>query len=230
LIVWQKVNAKFADAQYDRYNFPKTAVRQSLLAEQGGICAYTMIRIDDSCCHIEHLKPQKICRDEGNLAQTADYKNMVACYPKEHVAGEPLVPFGAIYRQSKWDSSKFISPLSGNCEAAFQFRMSGEVDARPASNGNAQWMIQTLGLGVRELSALRRAAIEEIGVSLVAEEPLSAREAKQLLANICDGDRQGRFRPYCVAIKHAAEEYLRLLGQKAKRNRYIRASRARRRK
>jgi hypothetical protein len=33
-------------------------IRQALVAEQGGLCAYTGRRINETSCHIEHPKPQ----------------------------------------------------------------------------------------------------------------------------------------------------------------------------
>lgn len=36
-------------------------IRQALVAEQGGLCAYTGRRINETSCHIEHPKPQAHC-------------------------------------------------------------------------------------------------------------------------------------------------------------------------
>ncbi len=37
-------------------------IKNSLIAEQQGLCAYTGIRIDVGRSHIEHLLPQKHCQ------------------------------------------------------------------------------------------------------------------------------------------------------------------------
>jgi uncharacterized protein (TIGR02646 family) len=189
-----------------------------------------MISIDASSSHIEHLKPRTVSRAEGNLAETALYNNMVACYPREHVAGDPPVVFGVIYRQSKWDVQKFVSPLSARCETTYMFRGNGAIEPAVESDGKAKWMIDTLALDAEELTDFRCSAIEAIGVSLTSEKPVSAKQTRRILSGICKKDGQGRFYPYCVAIKHAAREYLRVIEKQAKRRKHIRASAKRRRK
>jgi hypothetical protein len=57
-------------------------------------------------------------------------------------------------------------------------------------------------------------------VSLAADEPLTRKEAERIVNGICDRSADGRFRAYCVAIKHAAEEYLSLLAKAAKRKKF----------
>jgi uncharacterized protein (TIGR02646 family) len=227
---WRRNNINIVDAQYGTHNFPMAAVRTSLIEEQGGICAYTMIRIEFSSSHTEHLKPQTKSREEGRLAETTDYNNMVACYPHSRVDGEPSIAFGAIYRKSTWDPVKYISPLTASCEAAFKYRPNGDIEASPKSNENAKWMIKALGLGAQELCDLRRSAIENLGLSLAADDPLSALQAKQLLQVICDPDSAGQFRPYCVAIKNAAIEYVQLLEKFRKKRKFIRQSKNRTKK
>ena len=39
LIAWRTANAAIPDAQYGTHNFPTAEVQQSLLREQGWICA-----------------------------------------------------------------------------------------------------------------------------------------------------------------------------------------------
>jgi uncharacterized protein (TIGR02646 family) len=230
LIAWHAANAKFPDAEYGSHQFPTAEVQQALLREQGWICAYTMIRVDERCSHIEHLKPRTVSKAEQKLEETTAYDNMVACYPRIHLAGEPPVSFGAIYRKSVWEADKFISPLTAGCETAYRYRMSGEIEPAPKLNARAIWMISILALDCDELKDLRRSAIEEMGLSLAAEDPLSTKQARQLMNEVCTADRQGRFRPYCVALKHAAQEYIELIEQRAKRKKYIRDAHKRRQK
>ncbi len=53
----------------------KAEIKEALVAEQRGLCAYTGVRIDSSLSHIEHLLPQAHChRGEEDVA----YRNMVA--------------------------------------------------------------------------------------------------------------------------------------------------------
>ena len=189
-----------------------------------------MIRVDEHSSHIEHLKPRTVSRAKKNLAETATYDNMVACYPRAHVASDPLVAFGAIFRESVWNADQFISPLTASCETAYRFRMNGEIEPVPQSNSKAKWMISTLALDAQELKDLRRSAIEAMGLSLTSDAPVSTKQARQLLTEVCKADAQGRFRAYCMTLKHAAQEYIQVIEKKAKRKKHIRAAHKRRQK
>jgi uncharacterized protein (TIGR02646 family) len=230
LIVWRAANAAILDAEYGTHGFPTAEVQQSLLREQGWICAYTMIRVEAGSSHIEHFKPRTVSRAEENLTETAAYDNMVACYLRVHLASNPPVAFGAIFRKSVWDANQFISPLTATCEKAYRFRISGEIEPVPQSNGKAKWMISTLALDAEELSELRRAAIKAMGLSLTSDDPISPKQARQLLTEVCKADGERRFRPYCMALKQAAQEYIQVIEKKAKRKRHIRAAHKRRQK
>ena len=70
---------KLSDATYaDMPSDVKEKVKESLLKEQGHLCAYCMRKIDlgtgKKRCTIEHCKPQAFCSEKDRL----DYKNMVA--------------------------------------------------------------------------------------------------------------------------------------------------------
>src|SRR5664280_2728308 len=70
------------------YNFTslpnpeKGILHDTLLSEQGYICGYTMKLITKALSHIEHMKPQHVCLQEG-LGLDVDYFNMIACYPQK---------------------------------------------------------------------------------------------------------------------------------------------------
>ena len=62
----------------------KSALRQALFKEQGGICGYCMRRINVAAgevtdTRIEHLKPRTISLAENNVAETLYYGNMILC-------------------------------------------------------------------------------------------------------------------------------------------------------
>jgi hypothetical protein len=88
-------------------------IKDALIAEQRGLCAYTGIGINAARSHIEHLLPQKHC-DRGQ--EDVAYGNMVACYPGPNSG---YVPFGA-QRKADWPSPAeqhlFVSPRSAGCE------------------------------------------------------------------------------------------------------------------
>jgi uncharacterized protein (TIGR02646 family) len=183
-----------------------------------------MIRIDLESSHIEHLKPQAVSKAEGRLAETCDYSNMVTCYPRAHRAGDPEVTFGAIFRADEWEKKHFVSPLTASCESRIRFGTAGQVGPGRSNDEGAKWTITTLGIDDSRLTALRLAAIEGRGVSLAADDAVTRGEAEQIVASICKRDGDGRFHPYCVAIKHAAEDYLASLDKAARRQKYAVAS------
>lgn len=226
LIAWAAANAGLPSLQYGAGGFPQLAVHRALVGEQGYLCAYTMrqIVIDDS--HVEHLKPQSVSRDEGNPAETASFGNIVACFPKRQAGGQKIT-FGAIFREDAWDSVLFLMPTNPACETRIRFLTNGKVQPARADDEAAIWTIKNLGLASPILDDWRKNAIEDRGLSLTADRPASRREAESIIADICSRKQDGRFQPYCVAIKHAAEAYLKLLDKQAKKAKY--AARAQKR-
>ena len=219
LRAWKRLTKKFVDASYDSQQFPKDEVKKSLIEEQGSLCAYTMIRIDMHSSHIEHLKPRTVSRAEGKLEETADYaNNLVACFPKTGLAETPICPFGAVYRESNWDDRLFITPLDGTCESRFHFHTTGEVSFDEGDEP-AQWTCEKLNLNEPSLVALRRAEILRRGLSLNAECPVGAEEARQIAEHICTATR-GVFEQFCVTLRYAALEYAHALEKKKQQRKF----------
>jgi uncharacterized protein (TIGR02646 family) len=224
---WERSNAGLPGVQYGSHGFPTADVRRALVNEQGSICAYTMIRIGIDSSHIEHLKPQTVSRSEGRLEETFDYRNMVACYPFSLKPGDAKVTFGAIHRGSTWDAKNFITPLNTSCELRMRYHADGHVRPRRSNDMAAGWTIRVLNLDDAKLVEIRRATIEAWGLSLTAGSPLSRAAAARV---ITIGDRRvrdGMFEPFCVAIKHAARDYVDLLDKAAARAKYARSKKRR---
>ena len=120
LIRWRADNAALPqNLIYGAGAFPGEAVRNSLLAEQLHLCAYTMRQLKTAAqcqvqgldtrasCHIEHFLPQ--CRKVPG--EDIDYQNMVACFPPSQ--SNVACDFGA-HAKADFDPSNggFVSPLS----------------------------------------------------------------------------------------------------------------------
>ena len=77
---WGNIDEKETDkirSFFDNY-FPKTEVKEVLVREQKGLCAYCMRRIyRDSHCKIEHLVP--LSRDKE---KALDYHNLLGVLEK----------------------------------------------------------------------------------------------------------------------------------------------------
>lgn len=140
LIQWKAQNAASPqNLVYGGGGFPGEAVRQSLLAEQLHLCAYTLRQLKTAAacaadgndtrhsCHIEHLLPQ--CRRVAG--EDIDYQNMVACYPPSQ--SQVACEFGA-HAKADFDPATggFVSPLSVDAQAHFKFDERGGVQGQTA--------------------------------------------------------------------------------------------------
>lgn len=186
----------------------RVPIKQALLKEQGFICAYTLKRISEDSCHIEHLKPEEVCRkhlEEGkDTVSDLDYINMVACFPKDAPKGMPKEKyFGAIKKDDNWenDGNDYILPLQPNCEDHFQYSISGEVRGVSASGANT---VTLLALDHEILTEERKRAIESfIGVF----KPIRKVKTIQAISEI-DVLENGRYVEFCIPLKHALKEHL----------------------
>ncbi len=186
----------------------KAEIRKARIAEQGGLCAYTMMRIDETSCHNEHLVPQSVSRQKGKVEETLDYRNIVACYPKtEHAGG---FEFGAAARGTKHLE---ITPLHATCETRIRFdRSTGR--AEPAADGDEavrELIEDVLILNHPALIDRRLDAYNRAGVGIKAASPLSAAQARKLAKIILDHRRGKNLSPYCVAVAQAAIAHAHLI-------------------
>jgi hypothetical protein len=220
LIRWRADNAAVPqNLVYGAGGFPGEAVRQSLLAEQLHLCAYTMRQLKTAAecqaqgldttasCHIEHILPQ--CRKVPG--EDTDYQNMVACYPpsQTHVACE----FGAHAKADfDPDTGGFVSPLSPNAQAHFKFDERGRAQGITADGACT---IQVLNLNhptlVNDRAAVVKGALQPKG------KKVSAQAARRLAQQVLLSDAQKRLPAYCVAIAQTALQHAEREERRAKR-------------
>ncbi len=217
---WVRANYNVPDAEFGTHGFPKKETKDALLKEQGNLCPYTMIPLDKSNSHIEHIKPQEESRVSKTLSETWDYNNMLACYPSNDSDAPGRHDFGSLKKDNHWDEAKFLSPLTPSCESRLRFSMDGTVCARNTGDTEATWTIALLGLQEKILEELRRATIDTLGVSATAEARLSRPQAERLIKDIQKRRSDGSFHGYCVAVEHAAKEYIALLDKQEKKRKY----------
>ena len=193
-------------------------IENNLLAEQGGICAYTGLRIGIRASgegpeaeryidfHIEHLRPQVHC----SYGQDADYRNMVACWPKPNCGFEPA--YGA-RKKGNWPSAEheaiFISPLRHDCSVRFVFNHKGGIAPAIRTDQAAIETISRLGLSNDKLTELRKEAIW--GAFNLGGRNIRLAEARRLRSEL-DNDSQAldnganiQLRAFCFVIRHALE-------------------------
>jgi uncharacterized protein (TIGR02646 family) len=99
------------------------SVHSSLLMEQGYLCAYTGLGIDQDSSHIEHVTPQAHCE----AMETVAYTNIVACCPGPNQVDPP---YGA-KKKDHWPSPEeahlFVSPLNPACDSKFIYTNTGKI-------------------------------------------------------------------------------------------------------
>lgn len=193
----------------------KNAVHDAMVSEQGEICAYTMKRIDRKTSHVEHLKPQSLCRSEGS-GEDLSYSNMVACYPRDGMTHK--CRYGAQRKGSWWDTKLFVSPLHPACEARFRFAADGRV---AGASDAAKATIKALGLNEAGLVEDRRRAIAEFLYGSSGSNPLSKGAALRLSEQVCS-QKSGVLAEYCVALKHALGEHARYVDKIARKKAFSR--------
>jgi uncharacterized protein (TIGR02646 family) len=210
-------------AKEDYQELPKNEKAEllwSLLVEQGWICAYTMKRIDKATSHVEHIKPESVCRDD-ETGSDLDYGNMVAGFPSEGMAGK--YRYGAQKKANWWedDGRNFVSPLHLNCEKRFQFDLAGNIKVVNNSAAAAN-TISVLGLKHDTLVEDRRRVIEEFVYGATGDAPLSPAQAVRTFKSICERDGDGRFYEFCVAIRDALGQHISDLKRLANRRKHAR--------
>ncbi|CCH55572.1 hypothetical protein BN8_04839 [Fibrisoma limi BUZ 3] len=219
---WCKANEGLNNEDYRCLQNPeKASLHETLIKEQGGLCAYTMRRIAVSSSHIEHIKPETLCRAELR-GSDLDYNNLVACFPKEGMTNP--FRYGAQEKGDWWedDGRDFVSPLHKNCEPKFIFNLKGEV-APFKGDHQAKKTIEVLKLDHNSLIEDRERAIKEFIFGPAGDSPLSPKKVDQAIRAVCERNKSGQFREYCVAIKHALMEYTRQQKKAAKKKKHIQA-------
>ena len=207
-------------------------VEDSLFDEQGGICAYTGLRLRlvkedqhtgtarDVDFHIEHFIPRDFCKREyNNYGRGADYRNMAACWPRPNVHFEP--GYGA-RKKDNWPSPDeeylFVSPLDPTCTDRFVFDHEGKIAPSNLSDNAAKETICRLGLNNGELPELRKQTT--IGALSPGGNWLTLDQSKRLLETIendarsLDKGKAVKLMPFWFAVRLALKRRIRKLGGK----------------
>jgi uncharacterized protein (TIGR02646 family) len=176
----------------------KQEVKLNLIQEQGYLCCYTGRRIGLANSHIEHLKPQDLCKNH----EDTEYNNLLAAYPSDRVDHE--CPYGAHHKKNWFNPYLFIHPLRPDCEKRFRFRDNGTMGPINPDDEGAKETIFHLNLNDHELQNLRRTVIH----AALYEDNLSKGQVSRLMAAMDQQDNNGQYREFCFVIKQACERYL----------------------
>ena len=201
----------------------KKLILVAMIADQGGLCAYTMRRIDNSSSHVEHIKPQSRCRQDLH-GSDLDYTNLVACFPLDGM--ETQYRYGAQLKGDWWDNggAEFVSPLQPACEQVFRFKLNGEIEA-VNNRTEAITTIAVLDLNHGSLTEDRKRVIEEFIYGPKGDAPISYAAAQRARNSICNRNGNSLFYEFCVAIRTALEEHMAALAKLRQRRRYAQRNR-----
>ena len=200
-------------------NPEKDFLQNRLLEEQGFLCGYTMKRISKTTSHIEHIKPESLCRID-EIGSDLEYRNLLACFPKDGMLVHNR--YGAQAKDDWWENNgrDFISPLVTNCESYFKFNLLGEISS-VRNNVKATKTISVLKLDNNSLTDDRKRAITEFLYGSDQVSPISQKEAERSLQAITNKNEEGSFVEFCVAIQHGLNEYLKLIKKESLKKKHI---------
>ena len=181
-------------------------IRQALVIEQRGLCAYTGRRIDEANCHIEHMRPRMHC----GKGEDVSYGNMLACVPAPNAS---RLPYGA-HRKGSWPDPTqehlFVSPLRNACGPRFSFTFRGRVSPSNPQDQAARETIDRLGLDHPLLRQFRKAAIDgTLRVRGSGGPLLDLRSARRRLGGLNATEQgNGPLEPYSFVLQHALTKHI----------------------
>ena len=202
---------KQAEGDEVSYRTHSTDVRrlclQSLIKEQGGLCCYTGVRIDESKAHIEHLFAQ--CRShEANTHEDLDYKNMLAAFPRTGNC-----TYGAMKKGNKEIT---VTPLCSDCESRFTFDLEGTIKCRRIGDEDAERTIEVLNLNDRALVSRRKAAID----ALLSPETLSKTKVAEVKERMRLRNGKGQLPVFCFVLEQVCDLALQIQERRAQKRQY----------
>lgn len=188
-------------------NPQKRSLHTALLEDQGFICGYTMKRVDRQTSHIEHIKPQHICEQEGPGIDL-DYWNLIAAYPREGMKSN--CRYGAQFKDRWWGNNgdNFHSPVKIYCELKFIFNLDGEIFPTDNQREDTINTINVLKLDDPELTNDRKLAINAF---IYEDQPLTPEQVNEAIDAIWQPNDEGVLWEFCIAIHDALYEYKEVL-------------------
>ena len=209
LRVWKQENRDAPQVlEFSNLTLPvRQVLHESMLKEQGWLCAYTMIRIGRAVgptgakdFHIEHILPRSRHPD-----RSLNYDNMVLCSPGPMAA---QCGYGAQKKGgADVNGENFVSPLNPTCESRLSYRLNGEVRATTTDDAAAIRTVHLLALNHPNLVEARIEALRSHGLGPNARRPISAAKAIGLADLITKADQNGQIPSLCIAIKQVAERF-----------------------
>ena len=174
----------------------KREIKNSLIAEQGGICCYCGTRIDRTNSVIEHFKPQ----DENLFPELQlEYSNLLASCSGGQIDRQTNRRFPLCCDANKKNRVIEVSPTDPDCESCFEYDEDGNIYG---TTPEAHYAIQILNLNNEVQKNRRRAAIE-----LYINLPKGT-DWQEEIHHLSVRDENGLYRPYCFAAIYYIKNFL----------------------
>ena len=177
---------------------PKDILRQALLNEQGGLCAYCMRRInytpgDTTTTRIEHIKSRKQSLNEGKPEETLSYNNMVLCCDGN------IAKDGDFHcDRSKEDSPISFTPFEQHVIDTISYcSMDGRI--KSSNPDYDEDLNKTLNLNHPILKGNRKETIKGL-VKALGKEKWKRKDLEEKLKRYTDTTSNRQLHPYCGVI------------------------------
>lgn len=132
--------ANYGSEEFGQY---RKLIKETLIREQKGLCAYCCGRIHMETSHNEHIEPQNPKKFVSK--RSLDYYNLVASC--EGFKGEKTC---GRHKENDYDETKFVSPLNPECEEKFVYYADGIMEGD-------SYTVDLLNLNSYELRNARKA-------------------------------------------------------------------------
>lgn len=161
-------------------------LKDSLLKEQGYLCAYCMARIDKDHMKVEHFKPQSLYPQD-----IFAYGNLLACC------------LGKTQEESHCDTSKgnaeiSLSPLSSSCVNTLSYE-SGTGKIKSSDPDYDRELDCPLHLNTPIIRQNRREELQGV-IKALQSEGFNSGAMHRLLKRWDSVDEEGKRKPYCGIV------------------------------
>jgi uncharacterized protein (TIGR02646 family) len=187
-IDWKNKPSKIVKRYKHLRDEVKKKVYESLIREQGGLCAYCerqlieRDRVEDY--HIEHLNPRSL-----TIGIELDYDNFLCSCLRQTAKGEPL-HCGKL----KEDKILPVHPLQQDCQSKFTYTAMGEING---VDQDSQDTIAILGLNIYKLIDMRKDVIAPF-----LSDEIENSEFQSFVTGYISPDPDGKRNAFCSMIEY----------------------------
>lgn len=160
-------------------------LKDSLLKEQGYLCAYCMARIDKDHMKVEHFNPQSLYLDD-----IFTYRNLLACCQGK-TQGEPHCD------TSKGDDEIKLSPLESSCVDTLSYE-SG-TGAIKSSNEAYNKDLKKLNLNAHIIKQNRLKVLQGV-IQALRSVGGNSGAIRRILTEWDSVDKEAKRKPYCGIV------------------------------